>query len=52
MIKTIKEVQEYNKKLSNAINGVPEIKKKKLSQLFEGIKNIKKDKVKKKKKKK
>jgi hypothetical protein len=49
MIKTIKEVQEYNKKLSDAINGVPEIKKKKLSQLFEGIK---KDKVKKKKKKK
>tara|TARA_R110000803_G_scaffold88816_4_gene155802 strand:- start:1170 stop:1325 length:156 start_codon:yes stop_codon:yes gene_type:complete len=51
MIKTIKEVQEYNRKLSNAINGVSEIKKKKLSQLFEGIK-IKKDKVKKKKNKK
>jgi hypothetical protein len=49
MIKTIKEVQEYNKKLSNAINGVPEVKKKKLNQLFEGIK---KDKVKNKKKKK
>ena len=50
MIKTIKEVQTYNKKLSDAINGVPEVKKKKLSQLFEGIK-FKKEKVKKKKKK-
>jgi hypothetical protein len=51
MIKTIKEVQSYNKKLSDAINGTPEIKKKTLNQLFEGIK-IKKEKVKKKKKKK
>ena len=49
MIKTIKEVQEYNKKLSDAINGVPEIKKKTLNQLFEGIK-VKKVKKKKNKK--